>query len=89
MADLTAEEDEALKEIRGAGARRDFSVIFSHSRNVNHLFLGPARFVNVSASIYAAVTEPNLIARFASTTARTTVNYSGMAATSHSRSYGQ
>jgi hypothetical protein len=49
MADLTAEEDEELKEIRGAGARRDFSVIFSHSRNVNHLFLGPARFVNVSA----------------------------------------
>lgn len=48
MADLTAEEDEELKEIRGAGARRDFSVIFSHSRNVNHLFLGPARFVNVS-----------------------------------------
>ncbi|PVF93693.1 hypothetical protein CPB86DRAFT_89797 [Serendipita vermifera] len=46
MADLTAEEDEELKEIRGAGARRDFSVIFSHSRNVNHLFLGPARFVN-------------------------------------------
>ncbi|KAG8818194.1 Histone-lysine N-methyltransferase set9 [Serendipita sp. 401] len=46
MADLTAEEDEELKLARGAGARRDFSVIFSHSRNVNHLFLGPARFVN-------------------------------------------
>jgi hypothetical protein len=54
MADLTAEEDEELKEIRGAGARRDFSVIFSHSRNVNHLFLGPARFVNVSILITCA-----------------------------------
>lgn len=55
MADLTAEEDEELKEIRGAGARRDFSVIFSHSRNVNHLFLGPARFVNVSLSMHNVV----------------------------------
>jgi hypothetical protein len=57
MADLTAEEDEALKEIRGAGARRDFSVIFSHSRNVNHLFLGPARFVNVSPVIAMETTN--------------------------------
>jgi len=50
MADLTDEQDEALKNTGRAkgGIRKDFSVIYSASRGVNHLFLGPARFVNVS-----------------------------------------
>ena len=57
MADLTEEEDKELKrtdaaegqqEGGGLGIRRDFSVIHSKQLKKNHLFLGPARFVNVS-----------------------------------------
>ena len=53
MADLTDEQDEALKNTGRAkgGIRKDFSVIYSASRGVNHLFLGPARFVNVSSAL--------------------------------------
>ena len=57
MADLTDEQDEALKNTGRAtgGIRKDFSVIYSASRGVNHLFLGPARFVNVSDALFHAV----------------------------------
>lgn len=51
MADLTEEEDLELKRIgegNGVAIRRDFSVIHSKQLKKNHLFLGPARFVNVS-----------------------------------------
>lgn len=52
LAHLTAEEDEELKKTdsrrRDGGIRRDFSVIHSNQKNKSHLFLGPARFVNVS-----------------------------------------
>jgi hypothetical protein len=53
MADLTEEEDKELKRTGerhadGVGIRRDFSVIHSRQLKKNHLFLGPARFVNVS-----------------------------------------
>jgi histone-lysine N-methyltransferase SUV420H len=51
MADLTDEEDRELKCATAtgqAGIRRDFSVIHSKQLKKNHLFLGPARFVNVS-----------------------------------------
>ncbi|KAI0769377.1 hypothetical protein BD413DRAFT_82867 [Trametes elegans] len=51
MADLTEEEDKELKgtdagHADGSGIRRDFSVIHSKQLKKNHLFLGPARFVN-------------------------------------------
>ncbi|KZV98548.1 SET domain-containing protein [Exidia glandulosa HHB12029] len=47
LADLTPEEDEALrKKGRETGIRKDFSVIYSRQKNTSHLFLGPARFVN-------------------------------------------
>ncbi|KDQ57765.1 hypothetical protein JAAARDRAFT_35454 [Jaapia argillacea MUCL 33604] len=49
MADLTEEEDKELKrtDCRNTdGIRRDFSVIHSKQLKKNHLFLGPARFVN-------------------------------------------
>ncbi|TFK85357.1 hypothetical protein K466DRAFT_526041 [Polyporus arcularius HHB13444] len=51
MADLTEEEDKELKgtnvgQAQGIGIRRDFSVIHSKQLKKNHLFLGPARFVN-------------------------------------------
>ncbi|KAI0940611.1 hypothetical protein AcW1_003763 [Taiwanofungus camphoratus] len=51
MADLTEEEDKELKRTDalyadGVGIRRDFSVIHSKQLKKNHLFLGPARFVN-------------------------------------------
>lgn len=54
MASLTDEEDRELKRTNlrltgdGGGVRRDFSVIHSKQKGKNHLFLGPARFVNVS-----------------------------------------
>ena len=56
MADLTEEEDKELKRTGerhadGVGIRRDFSVIHSKQLKKNHLFLGPARFVNVSFSL--------------------------------------
>ncbi|CAA7259100.1 unnamed protein product [Cyclocybe aegerita] len=48
MANLTEEEDKELKrtDLRKSDIRRDFSVIHSKSMKKNHLFLGPARFVN-------------------------------------------
>lgn len=52
MADLTEEEDRELKKAGrrdNGGTRRDFSVIHSKQLKKNHLFLGPARFVNVSS----------------------------------------
>ena len=53
MANLTEEEDEDLKrtDLRNPDIRRDFSVIHSKSMKKNHLFLGPARFVNVSSQV--------------------------------------
>src|ERR1700761_5448527 len=52
MADLTEAEDLELKRtdrrLSYGGIRRDFSVIHSRQLKKNHLFLGPARFVNVS-----------------------------------------
>lgn len=48
MANLTDDEDRELKRagLRNGDIRRDFSVIHSKSMKKNHLFLGPARFVN-------------------------------------------
>ena len=53
MANLTEEEDEDLKrtDLRNPDICRDFSVIHSKSMKKNHLFLGPARFVNVSSKV--------------------------------------
>lgn len=50
MAHLSKEEDKELKrtDLRNLDIRRDFSVIHSRQMKKNHLFLGPARFVNVS-----------------------------------------
>ena len=49
MANLTEEEDKELKrtDIKNIDIRRDFSVIHSKQMKKNHLFLGPAHFVNV------------------------------------------
>lgn len=67
MADLTEEEDKELKgtdagQADGTGIRRDFSVIHSKQLKKNHLFLGPARFVNVrpSAPPHPTVTADQL-----------------------------
>lgn len=53
MADLSPEEERRLKHgdarSAGLGVRKDFSVIHSKQKKMNHLFLGPARFVNVSS----------------------------------------
>ncbi|KAF7321671.1 SET domain-containing protein [Mycena kentingensis (nom. inval.)] len=48
MANLSDEEDRDLKrtDLRNSDIRRDFSVIHSKQMKKNHLFLGPARFVN-------------------------------------------
>ena len=48
MADLTEDECRELKrtDLRSCDIRRDFSVIHSKSMKKDHLFLGPARFVN-------------------------------------------
>ncbi|KIJ67641.1 hypothetical protein HYDPIDRAFT_166169 [Hydnomerulius pinastri MD-312] len=48
MAYLSKEEDRELKrtDLRNSDIRRDFSVIHSRQMKKNHLFLGPARFVN-------------------------------------------
>ncbi|KAF8135774.1 hypothetical protein EV363DRAFT_808495 [Boletus edulis] len=48
MAHLSKEEDKELKrtDLRNLDIRRDFSVIHSRQMKKNHLFLGPARFVN-------------------------------------------
>lgn len=64
MADLTEEEDRELKRTgprNDGGTRRDFSVIHSKQLKKNHLFLGPARFVNVSSSTFS-YNSPKLIA---------------------------
>ncbi|CAE6473223.1 unnamed protein product [Rhizoctonia solani] len=45
IADLTNKEDDELRRTSGS-ASRDFSVIYSHQKGCNQLFLGPARFVN-------------------------------------------
>jgi [histone H4]-N-methyl-L-lysine20 N-methyltransferase len=57
MAHLTEEEDRELKrtDLRNSDIRRDFSVIHSKQMKRNHLFLGPARFVNVSKPILLLV----------------------------------
>lgn len=61
MANLTEEEDKALKRagLDESDIRRDFSVIHSKSMKKNHLFLGPARFVNVSPSASLCVFFPH------------------------------
>ena len=54
MADLTDDEDRELKRTgtnADGGPRRDFSVIHSKQMKKNHLFLGPARFVNVCLTL--------------------------------------
>lgn len=67
MANLTEEEDKELKrtDLRNSDIRRDFSVIHSKSMKKNHLFLGPARFVNVgvilSSCLYSILTG-NMVA---------------------------
>ena len=54
MANLTDQEDRDLKKasFRSGDIRRDFSVIHSRSMKKNHLFLGPARFVNVRSLFF-------------------------------------
>jgi histone-lysine N-methyltransferase SUV420H len=52
MAQLTRDDEKELK--RNSDIRRDFSVIHSGQMKKNHLFLGPARFVNVSVSVCLA-----------------------------------
>jgi [histone H4]-N-methyl-L-lysine20 N-methyltransferase len=49
MAKLSGEDEKDLKW--NSGVRQDFSVIHSGQMKKNHLFLGPARFVNVSLLI--------------------------------------
>lgn len=79
MAHLTEEEDRELKrtDLRNSDIRRDFSVIHSKQMKRNHLFLGPARFVNVSNELpcyrWSAVSKTF---NSDSTTATTTVNSS-------------
>ncbi len=55
MADLSEADELELKRTdrrnSHGGIRRDFSVIHSKQLKKNHLFLGPARFVNVSAKV--------------------------------------
>lgn len=55
MADLSEADELELKRTdrrnSHGGIRRDFSVIHSKQLKKNHLFLGPARFVNVSAEV--------------------------------------
>jgi hypothetical protein len=55
MADLNEADELELKRTdrrnSHGGIRRDFSVIHSKQLKKNHLFLGPARFVNVSAKV--------------------------------------
>lgn len=54
MANLTEEEDRELKRnLNESDIRRDFSVIHSKQMKKNHLFLGPARFVNVGPAFFA------------------------------------
>ena len=63
MANLTEDEDRALKETQiNSAIRRDFSVIHSRQMKKNHLFLGPARFVNVSS--FSSQALPSLMVSF-------------------------
>lgn len=81
MADLTEEEDRELKRTDGRHAdgvpvRRDFSVIHSKQMKKNHLFLGPARFVNVSFQVFPISCLFLLTCFISSMTAITTLNCS-------------
>lgn len=51
IADLTEEEDEELRKGGDMGFKMDFSVLMNPGRGTFQLFLGPARYVNVSAYI--------------------------------------
>jgi hypothetical protein len=82
MANLSDEEDRELKrtDLRSSDIRRDFSVIHSKQMKKNHLFLGPARFVNVSSGRELPLAFPEL--SHDSMTARTTASFSGKEDTS-------
>jgi hypothetical protein len=73
MANLTQEEDKELKrtDLRNSDIRRDFSVIHSKQMKKNHLFLGPARFVNVrhSMTLETRLVTDNIYSTTATTTA--------------------
>jgi hypothetical protein len=73
MANLTQEEDKELKrtDLRNSDIRRDFSVIHSKQMKKNHLFLGPARFVNVrhSTTLETRLVTDNIYSMTATTTA--------------------
>ena len=62
MADLTEADELELKRTdrrnSHGGIRRDFSVIHSKQLKKNHLFLGPARFVNVSLGLMFSLPYP-------------------------------
>ena len=55
VATLTPEEDKHLTHT----AKRDFSVMFSTSRQASCLFLGPARFVNHDCNPNCKVSNPH------------------------------
>ncbi len=68
MANLSDEEDRELKRnLHNTDIRRDFSVIHSKQMKKNHLFLGPARFVNVNflglRQSCGQLTDGNVVAR--------------------------
>jgi hypothetical protein len=86
MANLTEEEDKDLKRagIVDSEIRRDFSVIHSKSMKKNHLFLGPARFVNVRTTLQIQLLTSPDPAFSDSTTVTTTANFFEKAVTSHS-----
>jgi len=84
MANLTEEEDKELKrtDLRNSDIRRDFSVIHSKQMKKNHLFLGPARFVNVS--YFQFWVSAKIECRgLSSTTVTTIVNFSVKESISH------
>lgn len=89
MANLTEEEDKELKrtggQADGVGIRRDFSVIHSKQLKKNHLFLGPARFVNVSRTpSFQAYRTTELMSNGSSMTVIIMSSFFAKAATSHS-----
>lgn len=89
MANLTEEEDKELKrtggQADGVGIRRDFSVIHSKQLKKNHLFLGPARFVNVSGTPpFQAYRTTELMSNGSSMTVIIMSSFFAKAATSHS-----
>lgn len=90
MANLTEEEDRELKrtDLRNKDIRRDFSVIHSKSMKKNHLFLGPARFVNVSPSSHRVDNyTPDVL--YFSMTVIITANFFGKESISRSEYWGQ